>query len=668
MSSRFLVSSLLGLTLGIVAASCTKQDKPTKPDVGTSDQKPGEPGSEKGDRAKLLKAMSARLEAAQTERLTAVRALPFLPIDELRIPIEFDSGPCLPASPPPDIDEHRSLFVHDRATLAHVGPNHDFSLRHTFSQMADQLATAGVTGLDAERLFRDFWDTQNPSSAAVTPGGAHCDDDGGTINGFTNSCPRAEGAEATDPATNLDSYIPIGLVNRIDLAGEGWTNCGEHRIVYAKQGVGGRRNLMIFEAVLPNPSPGCKDACRPVAEFWGSLSDDPDAASRAEKLQEFYYDGLPGFRPVVHVDHYSSTGASSGYGSAGGGQIRTNQFMQGPWTLKEMRTLVDCDGGTCEFQFVPDTVKLNPFGELWDPTLPASDHGGRVGDFRAAIELQVAALGSATDVNALSYELLDDFNGAQSDAQSSNGDSAYCFHFDCSGDQYLGAAMSTLNGTLPPNGQLTARQVVNRATALSCGGCHQPTTFGLTAPAALGPSGSGLESWPASAGFVHTDERSLVPMPDPAVFGGQPGFELSPALELEFLPARKDNLVAFLSEDDCPCAPRFLPRLPPRQFEPFREFFPKRPVPPRIPGLARSLRLHERDAALEKLSIELGTKAGLEPRRREETSEVPLTERLGVTKGLDDPRDRATARAKAIRERIAEQPPRRAVDGTFRVH
>ncbi|MEM7157136.1 MAG: hypothetical protein AAF799_30060 [Myxococcota bacterium] len=666
MSARFIIATLLGATLGAFATGCPPPGTTPKPDAGSSNQtRPPQDEPRDPRDPKLVQAMTDRLAAAQTQRLTTVRALPFGPIDELKLPIQLGPGVCAEPPPVPTIDEHRSLFVHDLGTLNHVGRTHDFSLRHTFAQMADQLATAGVSGLDAEQLFREFWDTQNDSSSAVTPGGAQCDDDGSTINGFPNSCPRVEGGEATNAAANLDSYIPIGLVNRIDLAGEGWSNCGEYRIVYAKQARGRRRNFMIFEAVLPNPSPGCKDACRPVAEFWADLSVDDSVTSRANKLLGFYYDGLPGFRPVVHVDHYSSTGASSGYGSAGGGQIRTNQFLGGPWTLKEMRTLVDCDG-TCEFQFVPDTVKLSPFGELWSPTADPSDHSGRVGAFRAAIELQVAALGDATDVNSLGYELLDDFNAAQSDAQSDTGDSAYCHHFDCSGQQYLASALSTFNATQPPNRQLTARQVVNRATALSCGGCHQPSTFGLSSSGALGPVGSGLESWPASAGFVHTNERNSVPLPDPAVFGGQPGFQLSPALEQEFLPARKENLIAFLSEDDCPCMRRFLPRIPPDRLAEFLRRVP-RPRPP-LPGFARSLKLHGIDPRLEKIAVEMGTEAGLKPRVREATSLVPRTERLDAARGIDDPRQRAAARNEAIRERVAKQPPRRTVDGTFRVH
>src|SRR5439155_17228771 len=116
--------------------------------------------------------------------------------------------------------------------------------------------------------------------------------------------------------------------NRLDLAHQGWRNCGEHRIIYGKRGSGISKNLIIFEAVLPNPRPGCREGCVPVAEFWKSLSAIDDPVARAQQLELFYYTGLSVFRPVVHVDHYSSKGVTGAYGSSGSGQIRTNQFLQ----------------------------------------------------------------------------------------------------------------------------------------------------------------------------------------------------------------------------------------------------------------------------------------------------------------------------------------------------
>jgi hypothetical protein len=222
--------------------------------------------------------------------------------------------------------------------------------------------------------------------------GPHCT---GTLNGFPINCPRAEGQEAigsdADLKTRIGEYKVLALVNRLDLAHQGWRNCGEHRIVYGK--AAGGKNFIIFEAVLPNPKPGCREGCVPVAEFWKSLSAIDDAKVRAQKLEEFFFTGkaLPGVRPVVHVNHYSANGVSTGYGSSGSGQIRTNQFLQGPWNLKEFKTVVDCSVTPCVFAIVPITMKVNPHGTLWNETTPIRARGFRTTRWRDRAAQQLGA-------------------------------------------------------------------------------------------------------------------------------------------------------------------------------------------------------------------------------------------------------------------------------------
>ena len=241
-----------------------------------------------------------------------------------------------------DIDVHRSLFVHDRATLDAKGGL--FTLKRTLNQIASQVnAATGAPTATALGIFRQFWDTQVSAPGNVpTPTSPHCTDAGGTLNGFPLDCRSVEGNESVDATeTTMNAYHPIALVNRIDLAKEGWRNCGEYRIVYARVLPNPeRRNFMIFEGVLPNPKPGCREGCMAVARYWRDLSTVDDPAVRAQRLSDFYYrtdavtnapivvPGLEGFRPVVHVDHYSSTGVSSSYGSSGSGQIRTNEFLK----------------------------------------------------------------------------------------------------------------------------------------------------------------------------------------------------------------------------------------------------------------------------------------------------------------------------------------------------
>ena len=95
------------------------------------------------------------------------------------------------------------------------------------------------------------------------------------------------------------------------------------------------RMFVIFEAALPNPNPGLGiEGCRPVSDFWVSLSDlnqFPTAADRAAALATFYYTGLPGFDPVVQHANYGLPL----------GQIRADLFIVQAgitWQLREFRT------------------------------------------------------------------------------------------------------------------------------------------------------------------------------------------------------------------------------------------------------------------------------------------------------------------------------------------
>jgi hypothetical protein len=205
------------------------------------------------------------------------------------------------------IEPARSLVVTDRAVLDSP-PGGLFALQRVFDQL---VAQSHVPGLTRQGLWQQWWTHLGPQCTT-------------SLNGFPLDCPRAEGTEAT-----LDPFDPQGpvfyqttaLVNRFDLAPVDGTHCGEYRLVFARTPVVGfhPRNLLIFEAVLPNPAPYLGlEGCRPVAAFWASLSvlDDPQA--RAQALAEFYFTGLPGFPPVVTIAHY---GTGTGTGT---GQIRTN--------------------------------------------------------------------------------------------------------------------------------------------------------------------------------------------------------------------------------------------------------------------------------------------------------------------------------------------------------
>ncbi|MGV3625148.1 MAG: hypothetical protein ACO1OB_30290 [Archangium sp.] len=556
-----------------------------------------------------------KFSTLERRRLTELSNLVF---DGARLAPKFCFSPLPITLSQVNVD--RSLFVHDRATLDAA----DFSLNRTLTKIANDAVASGATGTTATTLFRDFWDTQNPSTSAATPGGAQCDDNGGTLNGFSNPCRTAEGAQAFNPAAEMANYIPIALVNRLDLASEGGKNCGEHRIIYARNDFS--RNFIIFEAVLPNPRPGCEDACRPVAKRWFELSAINDPVARAQKLEELFYTGLPGFRPVVHAEHYAVGGTSSTYGGSGSGQIRTNMFMSGPWTLKEFKLALDCTFSPCVLDPVPVPVAVNPNGFLWsesaDPLATA---------FQGNVVTQVGALAS-TDLNGISYGVAEQFNDSRADSQTGTARDNYVSAYG-PGPGTFHTNLSAAAGGVG----LTDTQVVRRALTQSCAGCHEPGGFGLTGPNALGLS----MSWPNALGFVHISEN-----PGP---GGV--HQLSPALTNVFLPARAQHLVNRMNDLVCPCVSKLVAQadvdLAVRGFR---------------PPFTTVGEVEKTQQAVELQMAQKGTPV-LELSKTAKGQVFPVVRQAG-----QDVRKQGQVRQQAVWRAVEQEPLRKTVTGTFRTH
>jgi|GEM_PF-1889214 len=613
-------------------------------------------------------------------------------------------------TPPAELDFDRSFWVHDRATLGWVDPTPtadvpaDFSLRSTLTALTKQIP-ATTAPPSAEQLFAAFWDTQN--SVSVVPGGAQCTDDGGMVNGFRNDCRNVEGAQASDAAVQIGKYWPIGLVNRLDLAHEGWRNCGEHRIVYGRNDVTSEskigRAFIIFEGVLPNPRPGCRSACLPVAEFWAGLSDPAlSTAARARALRDFYYRGLPGFEPVVHIDHYTAQGVESVYGSSGSGQIRANMFLTFPWLLKEFRLSLDCGDDGCDLAFVPSTVKVTPFAQLWSAEVShgsASTLQGLATAFQDDVVVNVRRLAAATDgicpdpasggdINRITYPVDLRFDNAQSTILSNS-----------SSDFRIPSTMPTpppppsftfsdLLGGSPGRCGLSGSQLVKRAMTQTCAGCHDSgPEFALTASDAIGPvrlpDGTTATAWPASLGFVHTLE-----FPDPAT----QIHRLSPALLNVFLPERRRIAVEeMLNRDNCPCRETFAATLPSArqkfvsiedkvtdrfaarirtELERLKALGPS--GNPKAPHTAEIRRVRARILALERERQQAvvravaaaGTK--LPPLDRKLSAQATSFGFKQLAEG--DPKRAAELRTNATNQFLISEPPRRTVSGSFRVH
>lgn len=448
------------------------------------------------------------------------------------------------AAPPNrlDIDARRSLAITDIDVLQ----------RFPFERVMNQLANlSGVPGLTGIELFQQWWDTQAPASEALFPDAPHCDDQltsgAPSLNGYPYDCRsaphearHAQCASLSDPDC---AYRPIGLFNRFDLAAQDGSHCGEYRIVYAKEiGVLDAldRNLIIFEATVPNPAPySGLNGCRPIVERWAQLSNLNNAQARGNLLEQMYFDGAGAAIPaIIQPAHF-------GDNAQGLGQIRTNQFMgfhsvsPRVWTLREFKLERDCSGGggsACRMLVVPAPAAVNAFGPLLDPNsaLPLKSA------FDVFFPSQVSAL-SASTISGLGMQVPELFNSAQSHSSGPSNEMNYSLHFGA-GPSALRTAVDVQLAAL--GSALTADDIVARAQAMTCAGCHK-----LSDNKNLG---GGL-TWPASLSFVHVTERQT------EVVNGTERYLISPALVDHFLPHRKQLLEDFLTGTPRPPVPPGLP-------------------------------------------------------------------------------------------------------------
>ncbi|XXX76338.1 hypothetical protein WMF30_52685 [Sorangium sp. So ce134] len=439
----------------------------------------------------------------------------------------------------PLIDTRKSLIVTketDQTTLSLA----EFQLESVLQKLITSVGSDQAP-LD---LYQRWWDTQNDAQNAVfnDADAIHCDDSTDSngvaqLNGYPYTCPRAEGALASsDPFEDGPDFMePVALVNRFDLAPEDGSHCGEYRIIYAKKSGATsifNRNFIIFEGQLPNPNPECGvAACLPVAEFWANLSTSTmTEAQRADALKTFYNDGLPGFAPVLQASNFMHWT----------GQIRTNQFMGGPWMLREFKLDVGTDSvdNSTRLFVKPVTVKDNPFGALFTAATSPTDSRWLLfkSSFLAALDGLVPLGDDENDISLKTLPIPDDYNSGESKVDTSNdyrvqlqGNTAFIADIETALDPIL------LSRLWPS--AVTAEDAADRATTQSCAGCHQ-----LSSDGEPDDDLGGLHVWPTHSGqpgaFVHVDEQGRISDP----------------LEFKFLPHRAQVLKSFIEETSCEAA------------------------------------------------------------------------------------------------------------------
>jgi hypothetical protein len=465
------------------------------------------------------------------------------------------------------LNRYLSIFVSDVDTMRAI----------KFSEVMDKLVgeitsdEPGDKQLTKQILFQQWWDSANQGAGLGL--GPHCDDvtapTGDTVhftatslqNNFPYRCPRVEGVmeasndpfsieEPTNPTSSGDppngnAYSAIAFSNRFDLLSARvnapnapgkviYPDCGEYRIVFARNsGVKDRstdRNLIIFEARVPNPDPRPENeadaapvGCLPILQFWHSLSDPRmTAEKRGKALHDFYLEGkllhskLP--EPVVTIAHY-------GFNA---GQIRTNQFLNSgaapntppfDWTLREFKTLKT--NGT--LVIVPDSDKTNPGPSLFavgtkDPRLAALNQ-----DIRAQM-VNILGLtpgaGGLGDVNSIGFSITGEgvntfdsdesgkgppTNPPSASTDPDNGDIMATFDVGkvIPPPPRNDALVNNINAAVhiaAPAATISAANVVDRIRTQTCAGCHQFSDTNSSPTVVNDPFGLGGGAvWPSKS-------------------------------------------------------------------------------------------------------------------------------------------------------------------------
>jgi hypothetical protein len=400
-----------------------------------------------------------------------------------------------------------------RRTVLETNPSAlgSISLRGTLDAALGNAGINRVTSTDVYHALIDSYNTAPGRDGSLR----HCDDQQTngqpSLNGFPLACPRLEG-QLFD---NLDNWFPLAFVNRLDLAPADGSNCGQQRIIFANND--GGRMFIIVEAQVPNPDPQCGvSACLPIAEFWQSLAEVDDPFERGQRLADaFLVSGVGPIAPFMDARHLGPDG----------GQIRTNNFNDFQWTLREF-----------QLQSAPQVIPLPvsvgeaPNGELWDDFSGQARGEQCRQSFLASIPNllsdNLATLGFPVDESCEDAESPND--GFRQD---------YATHMSFGSGEFQAEIDAAVAGT-----GLSSFDVANRARfAGSCMGCHIESSGAFLG----GPSGL---SAPFSSDFVHVSEQSFE-----SCDGGDSCFGISEALRSVFLPHRINVQRSFI-ESGLGCA------------------------------------------------------------------------------------------------------------------
>ena len=379
------------------------------------------------------------------------------------------------------------------------------SLRSVFDAMAlnDGFET------DGETIYKQIIDSYATADQGQMADAIHCGDETTngqpSLNGYPIDCNRQERFQFD----NLDLWNPTAFVNRFDLAPESGAHCGQQRMVFASNAQ--NRMFFIVEAQIPNPRPDLGlEGCAPLANFWAEQTQIEDPVSRGLRLTNAFLSGdeellAQGFGPFVKASNYT----------VGTGQIRTNNFDTGLWTLREFKLATDSG----DVKAIPFPTAEAPHGALWNDNVSLSN--GELCREAFLTSLQGVLI---DEPSAMAFVVPQECK----DAESRNTfEQDYASQMSGGSGQLIDQIDQIVAGT-----GLSAFDIANRASfAGSCIGCHSETNGR--------DLGRGVNA-PSSLDFVHVGEFT-----ETCADNVSSCFATSSALKSTFLPHRIDVLGRF---------------------------------------------------------------------------------------------------------------------------
>lgn len=408
----------------------------------------------------------------------------------LHVGIQVIEDPSVCVPPPGVLDPGRVLLESNADAVSAV------SITDAFTAI---VKNSGM-GTDPSLLYQEIYDFYASAKNARLPNAVHCGDETTngqpSLNGFPITCDRREHSHIDDES----NFFATAFVNRLDLAPENGAHCGQQRIIFANPSQG--RAFMIMEPQIPNPHPELGiQGCAPLAEFWREQNDMDDPVARGQRLMQAFVFGAPdlasaGFGPFLTAANLT----------VGSGQIRTNQFDDSPWLLREFRLGQD---GT-DLKVIPFPTSESPNGALWNDAIDTPQGPTCRQSFLDAVDQLLT-----NDVNAMSFVV----DQSCLDGESRNDFSE--FYDSNLGNGFRQQLEQRLSGT-----GLNADDLALRADfAGSCIGCHSEANGQFL--------GNGVFA-PFSNDFTHVAEFTV---PCDKRNPGQ-CFQQSSALTQEFLPSR----------------------------------------------------------------------------------------------------------------------------------